>query len=393
MAEPPKPFFKASRGTWYLEINRRQINLGPDEHEAWKKYFQIMADPPKAKPKFRKAPTGSVVEILDKFLTWCKDNRAQETYEWYQWRLQSFARHIGTKLRADQLKHFHIDEWLQAHPEWVSGTKHGMARSVMRACRWATKKGYLEQNPVADYEKPRAGKRKVVIPPAEFEKILSLAGCQEFKDLLVFTWETAARPQETLVAEAHHVDLDACRIVFPPDESKGEQWPRLIYLNDAAAAIVRRLSSAHPEGTLFRNSDGLPWTTDAVNNAFIRLQIRLGQEKMKKLGIDVEPIKKMDKEQRLALSPEERKAYWVARKVQVQERRKLVNSLAVKHGKKYCLYHLRHSWLDRALKRGVDALTCAILMGHRDPSTIARVYQHLSQSPDYLLNQARKATG
>jgi len=268
-----------------------------------------------------------------------------------------------------------------------------MARSVMRACRWAKKKGHIEHNPVADYEKPRAGKRKVVIPPAEFEKLLSLAGCREFKDLLLFTWETAARPQETLIAEARHVDLNTSRIVFPPDESKGEQWPRLIYLNDAAAAIVRRLLTENPEGPLFRNSNGAPWTTDAVNNAFIRLQIRLGQEKMKKLGIDSEPIKKMDKKKRLALSQEARKAYWASRRLQVRERRRLMNKLAVQHGKKYCLYHLRHSWLDRALKRGVDAMTCAILMGHRDPSTIARVYQHLSQSPDYLLNQARKATG
>ena len=52
--------------------------------------------------------------------------------------------------------------------------------------------------------------------------------------------------------------------------------------------------------------------------------------------------------------------------------------------RKHCLYHLRHSWLDRMLKAGTDVLTCAILMGHRDPSQIARTYQHLSQSPDYL---------
>ena len=49
------------------------------------------------------------------------------------------------------------------------------------------------------------------------------------------------------------------------------------------------------------------------------------------------------------------------------------------------------AWLDRALKAGVDALTAAILMGHRDPSTIAKVYQHLAQSPDYLRNAAKKA--
>ena len=44
---------------------------------------------------------------------------------------------------------------------------------------------------------------------------------------------------------------------------------------------------------------------------------------------------------------------------QVIERRKAIAALARKHGPKRCLYHLRHSWLDRALKSGVDSMTCA----------------------------------
>ncbi len=27
----PKPFYKKTRGLWYVEINRKQINLGHDE--------------------------------------------------------------------------------------------------------------------------------------------------------------------------------------------------------------------------------------------------------------------------------------------------------------------------------------------------------------------------
>ena len=44
-----------------------------------------------------------------------------------------------------------------------------------------------------------------------------------------------------------------------------------------------------------------------------------------------------------------------------------------------------------ALQRGVDALTVAILMGHKDPSQLAKVYQHLSHNPKHLLEQAKKA--
>ncbi len=59
---------------------------------------------------------------------------------------------------------------------------------------------------------------------------------------------------------------------------------------------------------------------------------------------------------------------------------------------KYCLTAFRHSWCHRMLKSGTDALTVSVLMGHADPSMIARVYSHLSHAPDYLLQSVRKVT-
>jgi integrase len=109
-----------------------------------------------------------------------------------------------------------------------------------------------------------------------------------------------------------------------------------VYLTDAALEVTLRLMKQWPTGPIFRNTDGVPWTTDAVNCAFIRLQ--------KKLGAN------------------------------------------------FCLYVLRHSWANHALARGVDALTVAILMGHRDPGALARTHNQFIQNPAYLLSQAKKAT-
>lgn len=78
----------------------------------------------------------------------------------------------------------------------------------------------------------------------------------------------------------------------------------------------------------------------------------------------------------------------------IQEaRRKLTNRRALSLVPNASLYALRHSWATHALERGVDALTVAVLMGHRDPSTLAKVYQHLAQNPAFLLDQARRAVG
>lgn len=75
-----------------------------------------------------------------------------------------------------------------------------------------------------------------------------------------------------------------------------------------------------------------------------------------------------------------------------EARRKLTNRLASSIVPRYSLYAIRHSWATRALKSGLDGLTVAILMGHSDPSTLARVYQHLAHDPQHMLDQAKRAS-
>ena len=76
-----------------------------------------------------------------------------------------------------------------------------------------------------------------------------------------------------------------------------------------------------------------------------------------------------------------------------EARRKLTQKATRSLAPRYSLYGLRHSWATNALKNGIDALTVAILMGHRDPSTLARTYQHLSHNPEHMLSEARRAGG
>ena len=71
---------------------------------------------------------------------------------------------------------------------------------------------------------------------------------------------------------------------------------------------------------------------------------------------------------------------------------KLTNRLAASLVPRYSLYAFRHSFATHALERGVDSVTVAVLMGHSDPSMLAKVYQHLTQNPKFLLEQAKRAT-
>src|SRR5207302_34650 len=113
---------------------------------------------------------------------------------------------------------------------------------------------------IARIEKPRAGKRNLVIEEAGFETILKAVKDQLFRDLLQVAWETGARPQELLRVEARHVDAPHSRWVFPPEEAKVKSHPRVVYLSETAMTITQRLVQLWPEGPLFRNEDGNPWT-------------------------------------------------------------------------------------------------------------------------------------
>jgi hypothetical protein len=44
------------------------------------------------------------------------------------------------------------------------------------------------------------------------------------------------------------------------------------------------------------------------------------------------------------------------------------------------------------LKSGVDSIKLGVLMGHADPSMVARVYQHLIEDDEHMLEIANPAT-
>jgi hypothetical protein len=219
MKKFPKPWFRPSRGLWYVALDGKQHNLGPEKETAFETYKHLLHHPNASRRTA--VASESVVGIIDKYLDWCQQHRSPETYEWYRWRLQLFAASIDKNLTVTQLKHFHLDDWLNQRRDWSSGTKHGMARAVQRAMRWAARKGYIDRSPIADYEKARPGKRNVVISPALFDEVLSFVRKRPFRDLLIATWETGCRPQESLIVETRHVDLANARWVFPPDEIQG----------------------------------------------------------------------------------------------------------------------------------------------------------------------------
>lgn len=384
----PKPFYKKARRSWYVEIGRRQHKLGPDKDEAFRRYHQLMSQPHE-----QKVSSQSLAAIVDAFLEWVDRNRSPETYEWYRYRLQRFIERYPD-LRASDLRPYHVETWADSYSLSVTSRRNYL-RSVKRCLKWAKKQGYVDRNPIADLEVPSAEQKQVAISQDEFDRICGYLRNQEFADLLIVSWETGCRPQESLRVEARHVDLANQRWVFHKSEAKMKRITRVVYLTDKALAIVKRLMLAHPVGPLFRNSSGRPWTTDAVNCGFLALQIRMGREEMKRRNEQVlqDEITAFVKSLEPTKCHNGQKVPKSQAELRAEAKRKLTFKRAAALAPRYSLYALRHSWATHALQKGVDALTVAILMGHEDPSTLAKVYQHLSLNPQHLLEQARRAVG
>ena len=133
----PKPFYRKSRDTWYVEIDGRQINLGKDRDSAFQRYHEIMATPPDQRQHSTVAAGNGIKlsELFDRFLDWVQQHRAPDTYVWYQYRLQRFADRFPD-LTVGQLRPFHVQEWVDTYKEHSPTTTRNYMRSLKRCLKW-----------------------------------------------------------------------------------------------------------------------------------------------------------------------------------------------------------------------------------------------------------------
>lgn len=78
---------------------------------------------------------------------------------------------------------------------------------------------------------------------------------------------------------------------------------------------------------------------------------------------------------------------WTAFSINCRMRR-----IAEKTGKHFCAYQIRHMVITRWLEAKMDHITVAALAGHVNSTMISRVYQHLGQKNDYLLEALKRVS-
>lgn len=379
MARQPQPWYRKDRASWFVTVNGTRHNLGPNKKRAWARFYDLVRQPNTA----ASVPSEAFAALADTFLEWVSRNRAADTYAWYQYRLERFCQRYPA-LRAADIRPYHVQQWVDSYDGLSQNSRRNYFRTIKRCVRWLHQHGYVADNPIAAMELPGAESRDRFLTIEEFDELASYIRDDTFLPLCRVTFETGCRPQEILAVEARHFDAKNERWVLPISEAKGKKRPRIVYLTAYALQLTEKLVRRYPAGKLFRNSAGRPWTTDAVNCAFVRLQARMGRAAIAKQGLDFDALLTQELVSRPGL-PDSLTG------LPERQRAKLRNAVCVRFAPKYSLYLLRHSWATRALQSGLDALTVAILMGHNDPSTLSRVYQHLAHNPEHLRIQAQRA--
>lgn len=338
MPHHPKPFFRTGRG-WYVQLGKDQIKLadGPKSSEtesaAWEQYHKVMAAPRADVPKSSPSEGGLLVaEVFDKYLDWCKKHREPRTYEWYHDHIQDFLNRKPetARLPASELKPFHVVEWADSHGDaWSAAYRRGGIVAIQRPFNWAEELGYISSSPVKKIAKPAPQRREKLVTPADWERIKAhYAEGDPFRDILEFAWESGCRPQEAKRLEPRHLDFDNHRAVFPAEEAKGKKRVRVIRMTPRAEEIAKHHAEQYPDGVIFRNEDGQPWTAQAMACRFGRLK--------KHLGV------------------------------------------------KFCAYDFRHGFCQDMLESGNDPLSVAEIMGHGDGRMVSQVYSHMNQADGHL---------
>ncbi len=325
MGRIPKPWFRNDRKAWFVTIQGKRYNLGPKKAEAFQRFHELMAAPVKPGKI-------SVFEVMDEFLEWNLNHRAKGTYQFYQDRLKRYAQDT-TDMPCSELRPFHVQRWLDGK-DWGPTFKAGVVATIKRCFNWAVRQGYLITSPVQFLEKPKSARRDTPVTRDEYEAILAnINSSDPFFDLVVFSWETGSRPQESLRFTKNHVDASKRRIVMKNPKARGPQW-RVLHLTNKAMEIVNRRAEENAEGPVFRNTLGTTWTTNACTCRF--------------------------------------------------------RVLAPKIGRTVALYDFRHAFGTDMLKSGVDPLTVAELMGHTNVKMLMETYQHISQDAEYMQRQVEK---
>jgi integrase len=334
-------------GWWYLTLReaggRKQIKLvkGPDDREtkavAERQAVQELAARQHVEDAGESAPSWATAgHVVRAFLKHSDREHSTDTAKWHRNLLTPFVEMFG-KVRLTRLRKRHVRAWVEAKKYNPTSANRAIG-ALKRAFNWAVEEEYIPRNPIAHVRKPKALVRDRTLTPEERSLILAAIRGPAFRLFVNALTLTGCRPGEVARVTAADVDLEhGLWVLREHKTAKKTGRPRVVPLVPEAVELTRQLLEAHPEGPLFRNSKGKPWTRNAVRIRFRNLRKKHPQLK----GI--------------------------------------------------VAYTYRSSFATDALEGGAGDASVATILGHTNTSTLHKHYARLSGRIGHLREEAAKA--
>jgi integrase len=241
-------------------------------------------------------------------------------------------------MRVTHLRKKHISRWFEKSSYNPTSQNRALG-ALKRAFNWAVEEEFIVENPIAHVRKAKCLVRDRILTPNERTLILTSIKGQAFRDFVAGMTFTGCRPGEVARVEKDIVDLERGVWNFQKHKTvKKTRRPRIVFLCPKAIELTKRLLAQNPEGPIFRNSRGQPWTRNALRLRFRNLRKKHPQLK----GV--------------------------------------------------VAYTYRASFATDALEAGVPDATVSALLGHTNTDTLHRFYNRLSQKIDHMKEAAAKAT-
>ena len=170
--------------------------------------------------------------------------------------------------------------WINGNSEWKSDwTLLRVANTIKRPFAWATRCDLIPRNPFLAVTFP-PGERGRPITPEEFHAILRDTDAV-FRRVLIFQYETGARPHEMSALEWDFIDFNnavAVLRVHKTMRTRKDRAPRVIALSTAAIKLLLwiKKNQAGSSRFVFLNSRGGKWTRSALDLRIWRLRKKIG---------------------------------------------------------------------------------------------------------------------
>jgi integrase/recombinase XerC len=276
------PWFRASKNTWYVTLDGRQVSLGVQGKNSHKAALLAFAGrlagrvPGQSPPVAEVRPQGVTVGCLvERFLTAAGSRLKPRTVDRYRKDAGALAALFGAG-PADQVTGDDLLRWVGGMT--VSDTTRAIVlRSVSAVFGWAAKTKLVRENPARGLPMPRTRARgaEAVVSESDHARLLA-AATPRFRVVLRVLHATGCRPGE--VAKITAETLDAVNGVAVVRDHKTDRTgkPRLIFLPPDLAAELGALAAERPAGPLLVTRRGRPWTADAIAQAVRKTRERAG---------------------------------------------------------------------------------------------------------------------